>query len=278
MPKTVRRPCSRSEPIIKGDLGARSPRPTTFPQELTPRTPGTDSPGGLVQSGPREYDRWPGCCPIAKGLTVDTVGSWVRSHHAAGRRLPRRQRPARIEKNTTLGSSSIFAVHAPASSVSVSRSARSLTMSHGSADNGVHDPSPTFYDRGRFGRLFPTLPPFAADTPLIREALAELGAPGGPMDAGDDLSDPVTLITDPAKSAHNPNNPTLHGGVHVPGPVPRSRHDLRPDVEPGPPAGSGVDPQLPHPGARPRQRLRRRAGAPRRTSTTRRSTAAGPRC
>ena len=27
------------------------------------------------------------------------------------------------------------------------------------------------------------------------------------MDPADDLSDPITLITDPAKSAHNPNNP-----------------------------------------------------------------------
>jgi len=32
------------------------------------------------------------------------------------------------------------------------------------------------------------------------------------MDAGDDLSDPVTLITDPAKSEHNPNNPALPAG------------------------------------------------------------------
>ena len=32
------------------------------------------------------------------------------------------------------------------------------------------------------------------------------------MDAGDDLSDPVTLITDPAKSVHNPDNPTMTAG------------------------------------------------------------------
>jgi hypothetical protein len=62
-------------------------------------------------------------------------------------------------------------------------------MSHGDADAGQLTPRSTFYDRGRFGRLFPTLPPFAADTPLIRNALTELGAPGGPMDAGDDMSD-----------------------------------------------------------------------------------------
>ncbi len=85
-------------------------------------------------------------------------------------------------------------------------------MSHGNADIGELAPRSTFYEQGRFGRLFPTLPPFAADTPLIRDALAELGAPGGPMDANDDLSDPITLITDPAKSVHNPNNPAITAG------------------------------------------------------------------
>ena len=70
-------------------------------------------------------------------------------------------------------------------------------MSHGSADNGVTTPSSTFYDRGRFGRLFPTLPAFSADTPTIRAALTEIGRPGGLMDAADDLSDPVALVADP---------------------------------------------------------------------------------
>ncbi len=85
-------------------------------------------------------------------------------------------------------------------------------MPHGDADLGELTPQSVFYDQGRFGRLFPTLPPFAADTTLIRDALAELGAAGGPMDPGDDLSDPITLITDPAKSVHNPNNPTITAG------------------------------------------------------------------
>ena len=58
-------------------------------------------------------------------------------------------------------------------------------MSHGDADAGQVTPRSRFHDEGRFGRLFPTLPPFAADTPLIRDALMELGAPGGPMDAAD---------------------------------------------------------------------------------------------
>ncbi len=85
-------------------------------------------------------------------------------------------------------------------------------MPHGQAGLGEPTPRSVFYDEGRFGRLFPALPPFAADTPLIRAALVELGAKAGPMDAGDDLSDPVTLITDPAKSVHNPDNPTITAG------------------------------------------------------------------
>jgi len=86
-------------------------------------------------------------------------------------------------------------------------------MSHGHMRIGEKDtPKSAFYNQGRFGRLFPALPPFASDTKLIRDALAELGAPGGPMDAGDDLSDPITLITDPAKSVNNPDNPTLTAG------------------------------------------------------------------
>jgi hypothetical protein len=85
-------------------------------------------------------------------------------------------------------------------------------MPHGDAALGELTPRSVFYAQGRFGRLFPTLPPFAADTRPIRDALAELGAAGGPMDPGDDLSDPITLITDPAKSLHNPNNPTITAG------------------------------------------------------------------
>ena len=37
---------------------------------------------------------------------------------------------------------------------------------------------------GRYDRLFPGLPPFAADTPAVRQALLTLGEEGGEMDAG----------------------------------------------------------------------------------------------
>jgi hypothetical protein len=40
---------------------------------------------------------------------------------------------------------------------------------------------------GGFGRMF-SLPQFAEDTPEVRNALVELGAPGGLLDAGDDLA------------------------------------------------------------------------------------------
>lgn len=52
-------------------------------------------------------------------------------------------------------------------------------MPHGHAAFGESTPQSVFYDQGRLGRLFPTLPPFAADTPLLRDALSEFGAKGG---------------------------------------------------------------------------------------------------
>jgi len=85
-------------------------------------------------------------------------------------------------------------------------------MPHGHADLGKSTPQSIFYERGRFGRLFPTLPPFAADTNLMRGALLDLGAKDGPMDAIDDLSDPISLITDPTKSINNPDNATITAG------------------------------------------------------------------
>lgn len=40
----------------------------------------------------------------------------------------------------------------------------------------------------------------------------ELGAKDAPIDAADDLSDPITLITNPAKSVNNPDNPRMTAG------------------------------------------------------------------
>ncbi len=73
-------------------------------------------------------------------------------------------------------------------------------------------PNSTYYNQGKFGRLFPNLQPFAADTPTMRDALMEIGKRGGIMDPNDDLSDPIGLITNPAKSLNNPDNPDLTAG------------------------------------------------------------------
>ena len=84
---------------------------------------------------------------------------------------------------------------------------------------GENPPKSTYYEQGKFGRLFPTLPPFATDTPAVRNALMELGKNGGIMDAADEM-DIVTnpnlardLITDPALNVDNPNNPALSAGM-----------------------------------------------------------------
>ena len=74
-------------------------------------------------------------------------------------------------------------------------------MSHGHAELGECTPASVFHDQGRFGRLFPALPPFAEDTKPIRDALAELGARDGPMDAKDFLA-----------GMSNPDNPTMAAG------------------------------------------------------------------
>jgi hypothetical protein len=73
-----------------------------------------------------------------------------------------------------------------------------------------------------FGRIFPGLRPFADPTDTVRAALMEAGAPGGIMDAADDLAaGPKNLIIDPAVNGNptaanpygtNPDNPTMTAG------------------------------------------------------------------
>lgn len=73
-----------------------------------------------------------------------------------------------------------------------------------------------------FGRIFPTLPPFAEATDTVRAALLEVGRPGGIMDAADQLSaGPKALIVDPSVNGNptasnpygtNPDNPTMTAG------------------------------------------------------------------
>jgi hypothetical protein len=76
--------------------------------------------------------------------------------------------------------------------------------------------------RTEFGRLFPSLPPFAQATDTVRSALLEVGMPDGIMDAGDDLgAGPKALIVDPTVNGNptpsnsygsNPDNPTMTAG------------------------------------------------------------------
>jgi hypothetical protein len=77
-------------------------------------------------------------------------------------------------------------------------------------------------DSQLFGRIFPGLPPFAEASDRVRAALLEVGAPGGIMDAGDDLAaGPKNLIVDPTVNGNptaanpygtNPDNPTMTAG------------------------------------------------------------------
>jgi hypothetical protein len=84
---------------------------------------------------------------------------------------------------------------------------------------GENPPKSTYYERGKFGRLFPTLPPFASNTSAVRDALKVLGEKGGIMDAADEtdiVANPNLardLITDPALNVNNPNNPALTAGL-----------------------------------------------------------------
>jgi Animal haem peroxidase len=66
----------------------------------------------------------------------------------------------------------------------------------------------------RFGRIFPQLPSFGNADSRLAAALTDIGKPGGILDAKDNLSvGPVLLITDPAQSAGNPDNPTHTAGT-----------------------------------------------------------------
>jgi len=70
-------------------------------------------------------------------------------------------------------------------------------------------PRSIHFDKGRFGRLFPTLPPFAPDTPSVRERLLELGRAGGLLDA----QDPPPPASPLALGPHNRDNPDQTAGM-----------------------------------------------------------------
>ena len=73
-----------------------------------------------------------------------------------------------------------------------------------------------------FGRIFPSLPPFAQASDKVRSALLEVGVAGGIMDARDELAAGAkALIVDPTVNGNptatspygtNPDNPTMTAG------------------------------------------------------------------
>ena len=66
----------------------------------------------------------------------------------------------------------------------------------------------------RFGRMFNDLEPFADSSTELQEALAEVGRPGGIMDANDPLDEgPIRLITNPELSPNNLDNPNHTAGT-----------------------------------------------------------------
>jgi hypothetical protein len=70
----------------------------------------------------------------------------------------------------------------------------------------------------RFGRIFPQLSAFEPSNVLtsdtLKDALRDIGKPGGVLDANDNLAaGPIALITDPLLNINNPNNPTHTAGT-----------------------------------------------------------------
>lgn len=96
--------------------------------------------------------------------------------------------------------------------------------------------------------MFPMLAPFAPASDAVRLALLDIGKPGGVMDAMDALAPtnpseptsggPVALITNPALSANNPNNPAHTAGTHFMGQF--MDHDMTFDATS--PLGQPTDP------------------------------------
>jgi hypothetical protein len=63
---------------------------------------------------------------------------------------------------------------------------------------GDNPPKSTYYEQGKFGRMFPTLPSFATDTPSVRNARVVSG-PMGLLTAG--------CIALKPRSARSPDDP-----------------------------------------------------------------------
>lgn len=85
---------------------------------------------------------------------------------------------------------------------------------HGLHPRDVVPPRSIFFDSGKFGRMFRELPPFAPDTPQLRSNLLEIGAPGGIMDAMDELArGPKDLILNPGPRNVDSDNSNMTAGM-----------------------------------------------------------------
>ena len=77
---------------------------------------------------------------------------------------------------------------------------------HGAMYQDIIPFTSRYYDQGKFGRLFPSLPSFAPNSTKVREALIDMGKKGGIMDAKDDLTkDPIDLVGRADLQVNNPN-------------------------------------------------------------------------
>jgi hypothetical protein len=85
---------------------------------------------------------------------------------------------------------------------------------HGALYQDVVPFTSRYYDKGKFGRIFPSLAPFALDSEKVRKALQDMGTKNGIMDAKEDLSKgPVELILDAKLQLKNPNSPVMTAGI-----------------------------------------------------------------
>ena len=70
------------------------------------------------------------------------------------------------------------------------------------------------HDDNMFTRMFPELPAFAPQTDRVRNAASLLGAKDGPLDARDNLTDPIqSIINQPVFSPNNRDSTTMTAGV-----------------------------------------------------------------
>ena len=132
---------------------------------------------------------------------------FVRPYKRGNMNTSQKQQSSGISRRTFLTALGAGAV-APAAMLSGAR--------NGYADDGLLRGRHVIRS-DRFGRMFPDLPAFAIPSGRLNHALLALGAKGGLMDAKDPLegdpSRPVLLITDPANSVNNPDNPDHPAGT-----------------------------------------------------------------